>query len=548
MFHFLLRPFRFLQLLALLWLAALPLGATPAVPAASLDQKIDAWFGEITAPFVKAIFFKVEIAGYEVLAVVFWLAAAGVMITLAFRFINVRALGLAWRTVKGTYSLKDDPGQVTHFQALSAAVSGTVGLGNIAGVAIGIQNGGPGVAFWLFLSGFLGMSTKFAECTLGVKYREFDAAGNVHGGPMYYLRKGFAEKGFGSAGAVLAFLFALLCVFASFGGGNVFQVNQVTAQLVNITGGQESFFANHQWVFGLIMATMTALVILGGIRGIARVTDKLVPLMCVTYVLSCLIVLIANASDILPAIQMIIHDAFRPRAAVTGGILAAFIWGMRRATFSNEAGIGSAPIAHSAAKTRRPASEGVVALLEPFLDTVVICTMTALVLCVTMRFQSPTGAEYVIHQHPFTLGQVSGDTTKFGIQMTSLAFETVHSTFKYILFVCVFLFAFSTLITWSYYGLQAWQYLFGKHPVAAWAYKLIFCLVIIAGASASMNNATDFSDASLFAMSIPNLIGVYFLLPVVKQEYERFVQFAKRVDSGHSVEEADRSERNAYEI
>lgn len=514
----------------------------------SLDQQIDAWFGKITGPFVESIFFQVEIGGFKVLAVVFWLAAAGIIITIAFRFINIRAFGLALRTVKGKYSLKDDPGEVTHFQALSAAVSGTVGLGNIAGVAIGIQNGGPGVAFWLFLSGFLGMSTKFAECTLGVKYREFDASGNVHGGPMYYLRKGFAEKGFSKAGAILAFFFALMCVFASFGGGNVFQVNQVTSQLVNITGGKDSFFASHQWVFGLMMAFMTALVILGGIRGIARVTDKLVPVMCVTYVASCLIVLTFNANDILPALQMILHDAFQPRAAVTGGLLAAFIWGMRRATFSNEAGIGSAPIAHSAAKTRRPASEGVVALLEPFLDTVVICTMTALVICVTMHFHSPTGAEFSIHNQPFILGQVSGDSTKFGIQMTSLAFETVHSTFKYILFLCVFLFAFSTLITWSYYGLQAWQFIFGKHPVSAWTYKLIFCLVIIVGSSASMANATDFSDASLFAMSIPNLIGVYFLLPIVKQELNRFVQFAKRVDAGHSVEEADRAERNSYEI
>jgi AGCS family alanine or glycine:cation symporter len=538
----------FIHLFCCLLLTSSPGGAQTTQAPPSLDQQIDAWFGKITGPFVEAIFFQIELGGYKVLAVVFWLAAAGFVLTIAFRFINVRAFGLALRTVRGKYSLKDDPGEVSHFQALSAAVSGTVGLGNIAGVAIGIQNGGPGVAFWLFLSGFLGMSTKFAECTLGVKYREFDASGRVHGGPMYYLRKGFAEKGFAKAGAVLAVFFAVMCVFASFGGGNVFQVNQVTSQLVNITGGKDSFFANHQWVFGLIMALMTALVILGGIRGIARVTDKLVPLMCATYVVSCIIVLVVNAGDILPALQMILHDAFQPRAAVTGGILAAFIWGMRRATFSNEAGIGSAPIAHSAAKTRRPASEGVVALLEPFLDTVVICTMTALVLCVTMHFHTPTGGEFSIHNHPFVLGQVSGDSTKFGIQMTSLAFETVHSAFKYILFLCVFLFAFSTLITWSYYGLQAWQFLFGKRPVAAWTYKLIFCLVIIAGSSASMANATDFSDASLFAMSIPNLIGVYFLLPVVKQELERFVQFTKRVDAGHSVEEADRAERNAYEI
>jgi len=476
--------------------------------------------------------------------VIFWLAAAGVIITLVFKFINIRAFGLAMRTVRGKYSLASDPGSVTHFQALSAAVSGTVGLGNIAGVAIGIHSGGPGVAFWLFLSGFLGMSTKFAECTLGVKYRIFDTEGNVHGGPMYYLRRGLHERGMKSLGMVLAFFFAIFCVFASFGGGNIFQVNQVTSQLINITGGEDSFFFENQWVFGLIMALMTALVIIGGIKGIAKVTDKLVPLMCITYVISCLLVLVVNASHILPALQMIITEAFNPRAAITGGLVAAFIWGMRRATFSNEAGIGSAPIAHAAAKTRRPASEGVVALLEPFLDTVVICTMTALVLCVTMNFDGDS-ANYVINGHSYVLG-TSGTGFKEGIAMTSAAFETIHTSFKYVLFLCVFLFAFSTLITWSYYGLQAWQYLFGKKPITAWIYKVIFCLIIIVGSAASMANATDFSDASLFAMSIPNLIGVYLLLPVVRSELSRFVAFSKRVDAGATVEEADAVDRENH--
>lgn len=530
------------------WLLSCPmLQAAPEAAAPTLDQKIDAWFGMVTKPFVDTIFMKVKIGDFEAFAVIFWLAAAGVILTFAFKFINIRAFGLALRTVRGKYSQPGDPGEVTHFQALSAAVSGTVGLGNIAGVAIGIQNGGPGVAFWLFLSGFIGMSTKFAECTLGVKYREFDAAGRVHGGAMYYLRKGFAERGLKPVGMVLAGFFAVMCVFASFGGGNIFQVNQVTSQLINITGGEQSFFFDKQWVFGTIMAFMTALVIIGGIKGIAKVTDKLVPLMCATYVISCLVVLLVNANEIVPALGRIITEAFQPRAAITGGLLSAFIWGMRRATFSNEAGIGSAPIAHAAAKTRRPASEGVVALLEPFLDTVVICTMTALVLCVTMQFDGAS-ANFTIKDHPFVLGQVAGDGTKFGIQMTSLAFETVHSGFKYILFACVFLFAFSTLITWSYYGMQAWQYLFGKRELTAWAYKVIFCLIIIVGSSASMANATDFSDASLFGMSIPNLIGVYFLLPVVRNELARFVAFTKRVDAGELIEDADRMERNEWEI
>lgn len=508
----------------------------------SLDEKIDGWFGNVTKPFVDTIFTSVKIGNFDALLVVFWLAIAGLILTVTFKFINIRAFGLAMRTVRGKYSLPSDPGEVTHFQALSAAVSGTVGLGNIAGVAIGIHSGGPGVAFWLFLSGFLGMSTKFAECTLGVKYRIFDTEGRVHGGPMYYLRRGLSDRGLRPIGMVLAFFFAVFCVFASFGGGNVFQVNQVTSQLINITGGHESFFFDKQWVFGLIMAFMTALVILGGIKGIAKVTDKLVPLMCGIYVVSCLMVLITNASHILPALNMIINEAFHPRAAITGGLLAAFIWGMRRATFSNEAGIGSSPIAHAASKTRRPASEGVVALLEPFLDTVIICTMTALVLCVTMNFDGNTG-NYSINGHPYQLGGI-GTGTKEGIAMTSAAFETIHGSFKYILFFCVFAFAFSTLITWSYYGLQAWQYLFGKTPLVAWIYKVIFCLIIIIGSAASMTNATDFSDASLFAMSIPNLIGVYLLLPVVRSELARFVTFSKKVDSGLTVEQADAAEKH----
>jgi AGCS family alanine or glycine:cation symporter len=263
--------------------------------------------------------------------------------------------------------------------------------------------------------------------------------------------------------------------------------------------------------------------------------------MCITYIVSCILVLVVNASHIFPALQMIITEAFHPRAAITGGLVAAFVWGMRRATFSNEAGIGSAPIAHAAAKTRRPASEGVVALLEPFLDTVVICTMTALVLCVTMNFEG-SSANYSINGHSYVLS-AAGTGFKEGIAMTSAAFETIHSSFKYILFFCVFLFAFSTLITWSYYGLQAWQYLFGKKAITAWVYKVIFCLIIIVGSSASMANATDFSDASLFAMSIPNLIGVYLLLPIVRSELARFVSFAKRVDAGATVEEADAADR-----
>ncbi len=513
--------------------------------APSLDQRIDELFGWATGWFVNGVFTDIPINGYPVKAVVIWLALAGVVATLFFKFINIRGFGLALRTVRGHYSHIDDPGEISHFQALSAAVSGTVGLGNIAGVAVGIMIGGPGVAFWLFLAGFLGMATKFAECTLGVKYREFAADGRIHGGAMYYLKKGFAERGLAPLGAVLAVMFAVFCVFASFGGGNVFQVNQTTSQFLNITGGSESFFADKQWLFGTLLAVITGLVIIGGIQGIAKVTARLVPAMCLIYLISAFIVLAANAGHIPAALAMIVTEAFQPRAAVTGGLLAAFVWGMRRATFSNEAGIGSAPIAHAAVRTRMPASEGLVALLEPFLDTVIVCTVTSLVLVTTMVFQGDSG-EFTINGQAFLLGDTSRASTSFGIGMTSLAFQTVHEGFKYVLFVCILLFAFSTLITWSYYGLQAWQYLFGRNRIVALVYKFIFCVVIIIGSSASMEKVVDFSDASLFAMSIPNLIGVYLLLPVIRRELNKFEDFTRRVDGGKSIQQAAKEIESQY--
>lgn len=532
-------------LTSVLLATTVPAAAEASAEAQGLDQKIDAWFGHATGWFVDGIFTDIPVNGYPVKAVVVWLALAGVILTLFFKFVNLSAFGLAIRTVRGRYSHVDDPGEISHFQALSAAISGTVGLGNIAGVAIGIMIGGPGVAFWLFLSGFLGMATKFAECTLGVKYREFDGSGRIHGGAMYYLKKGFAERGLAPLGAFLAGLFAVFCVLASFGGGNVFQINQTTAQLLNITGGENSFFAGRQWVFGLLIAAVTGLVIIGGITGIAKVTARLVPAMCVIYIISAIIVLASNIGHIPAAVSMIVTEAFNPRAAVTGGLLAAFVWGMRRATFSNEAGIGSSPIAHAAVKTRMPASEGVCALLEPFVDTVIVCTMTSLVLVTSMYFTGD-GGEFLINGKTFQLGDASRASTSFGISMTSEAFQTVHEGFKYILFVCVLLFAFSTLISWSYYGLQAWQYLFGRKKTAALVYKTIFCAVIVAGSAASMDKAVDFSDASLFAMSIPNLIGVYFLLPVIRRELEKYTDYARRVDSGKSIRKAQQEIEAEY--
>lgn len=453
----------------------------------------------------------------EVPFVLLWLAGAAFFLTIFFKFINVRGFALALKTVKGKYSKSDDPGEITHFQALTAAVSGTVGLGNIAGVAIAISMGGPGAAFWMVVMGLCGMSSKFAECTLGVKYRQIDKNGKVHGGAMRYLTRGFAARGMGPLGKTLAVFFGVCCIGASFGGGNMYQINQATSQLVNVTGGAESFFADKQWLFGLAVAVLVGAAIIGGITRIGKITSRLVPAMTVLYIIGCIIVLGSHFDKILPTFGLIFSSAFSGEA-LAGGFVGTLLQGIRRAAFSNEAGIGSAPIAHAAVKTRYAASEGLVALLEPFVDTVIICTMTALVVLVTGDY---------MHR---------GDD---GITITSDSFASVVPWFSYVLSVAVILFALSTLISWSYYGLQAWKFLFGKSNASDMSFKVIFCFVIILGAAMSPGKVIDFSDAMLFSMSFANLLGVYVLLPVIKRELKKFVLFTKRVDAGETIEMAD---------
>lgn len=491
----------------------------------TIDQRIDEICKPATEFFNKVIFFPIYTSPekdadgkpvWKVPFILIWLGGAALLLTFYFRFVNFRSFGLALRTVRGLYSKGDEPGEITHFQALASAVSGTVGLGNIAGVAIAINKGGPGAAFWMIALGLLGMTSKFAECTLGVKYRKIDAEGRVHGGPMMYLMRGLSDRGFKPLGMVLAFLFAILCIAGSFGGGNMFQINQAASQFVNITGGSGSFMDENRWIFGFVIAVVVGLVIIGGITRIAVVTSRLVPFMTAIYVLGCLIVFFQHWDRILPTFQLIFSSAFSTEA-VTGGVLGVMLIGIQRAAFSNEAGIGSAPIAHSAAKTNFPASEGVVSLLEPFLDTVVICTMTALVVICT--------GDYL-------------DTGKDGITMTSESFGSVIPWFTYILSAAVILFALSTLITWSYYGLQAWKFLFGKSRLVDVIYKVLFCVIIVIGAAMAPGNVIDFSDAALLGMCFPNLIGVFILLPVVRAELKRYQAFAKRVDAGESISQA----------
>ena len=469
----------------------------------------------------RVVFFPAGTAftDYPVLAtpwVLYLLVGSGIFFTLYFGFINITGFPVALRTIRGKYSSLSDPGEISHFQALTAAVSGTVGLGNIAGVAIAVSLGGPGATFWMVVCGIIGMTTKFCEVTLGVRYRDIGADGKIYGGSMYTLRKGFAERGWPTWGKVLAVVFAISCLGGAFGAGCMFQVNQAFTQLVGVTGGPASFWFGKGWMFGVIMAVLTALVIIGGIKSIASVTSKLVPFMCIFYVLTCIYVLFAHIGAVPAAIGTIIGEAFSDKA-IYGGFFGVLISGVRRAAFSNEAGFGSAPIAHSAVRTRRPASEGYVALLEPFIDTVIICTMTALVIVVTQE-------------------RVSADqaSTAGGIAVTSRAFGSVISWFPYMLFVAVILFAFSTMVSWSYYGQQAWAYIFGRKTSLDLTYKLIFCLCVVFGAAATLDNVLRLSDALIFTMCFPNFVALYALLPKVKEEIASFRTFRHAIDRGET--------------
>lgn len=471
----------------------------PGQAHASLDEAINNAIAPISDAVASTIFYSVPVAGTQFPLIVGWLVLAAAVFTVYFGFIQFRAFGHAIALVRGDYSDPKDAGEVSHFQALTTALSGTVGLGNIAGVAVAISIGGPGATFWMILAGLLGMASKFTECTLGVKYRRELPDGTISGGPMYYLSRGLAEKDKPRLGRFLAIFFSICCVGGALGGGNMFQANQAFQQAVNVTGGPASPLAGLGWVFGLVMAAIVGVVIIGGIKSIARVTAKIVPFMAILYVGTALIVILMNLGQIGWAFGQIIGGAFSPEG-VAGGAIGALIQGFRRAAFSNEAGIGSAAIAHAAVRTKHPASEGMVALLEPFIDTVVICTMTALVIIFT--------------------GVLSQDLT--GVELTSAAFGSEFALFPYALALAVQLFAFSTMLSWSYYGLKAWTYMFGEGRARETAFKLIFCVFVVIGASMNLGPVINFSDSMIFAMALANVVGLYILMPVVKQEVEQY--------------------------
>ena len=491
----------------LIYAAAVLLLTAATAHAAGFDETINT----ATAPIAKVIgnivFFKIPVFGAQLPLVVLWLVAGAVFFTFYLGFINIRGFKHAIELVRGDYANPNDAGEVSHFQALATAVSGTVGIGNIGGVAVAVTVGGPGATFWLIMAGFLGMSTKLVECTLGVKYRNENPDGSVSGGPMYYLRKGFSERGMEGFGKFIGAFYAIGIFIGALGIGNMFQSNQAYVQLNHVAGGGLDGLG---WLVGLILAGVVFLVIVGGIKSIARVTEKIVPFMAVFYCVFALIVIFMNYDALPQAIANIFTGAMTGEG-VAGGALGALIIGFQRAVFSNEAGIGSASIAHSAVRTKEPATEGIVSLLEPFIDTIIICTITALVI----------GTSAVAD--PGFAGQAKG------IAMTSAAFERQFSWFPIPLAFTAILFAFSTMISWSYYGLKGWTYLFGESPKGQTVYKLIFCAFVALGSIVQLGPILDISDALVFLICVPNILGLYFLAPIVKREMESY--FA-RIKSG----------------
>ncbi len=472
--------------------------------AAGIDETINSAMQPITAAVAGFIFFEVSVFGTQLPLIIVWLIGASVFFTFYFKFLNLRGFKHAFHLLRGDYSKPGISGELTHFQALATAVSGTVGIGNIGSVAIAITVGGPGATFWLMMAGFLGMSTKFAECVVGVKYRKINPDGSISGGPMYYLEHGLKERNLAWLGKPLGYFYALSIVIGCLGIGNMFQSNQAFEQFVFVTGGSEnSYFTDKGWLFGGLLATIVGVVIIGGIKSIARVTSKLVPFMAVTYIIGALLIIFLNADRIPWAASAIVTQAFDP-SAISGGMLGVMIIGFQRAAFSNEAGIGSAAIAHSAVRTGEPVTEGFVGLLEPFIDTVVICTLTALVILTTVYEPDMVG------------------NGMQGVELTSQAFGSTVSWTPVPLSFIAILFAFSTILSWSYYGMKGWTYLVGESKKAELAFKAVFCFFVALGCMIQLDAVLEFSDALVFVIALPNIIGLYILAPIIKAELKSY--------------------------
>lgn len=488
---------------------------------ALIEQKVDEAFGKFNGYLTMVIFYKVPVTKTQfdqllaqdkdrkgVPLAVLWLVIGATYFTFRMNFINIRAFRHAVRLVLGKYDNDEDEGEVTHFQALTAALSATVGLGNIAGVAVAISTGGPGAMFWMMLAGLLGMTSKFAECTLAQIYRRINPDGRVMGGPMCYLSQGLKDHFPGNGamkglGGILSILFAVMCIGGSLAGGNAFQVKLSLGAVAQTIPA----LSNYSWIYGLLMAFFVGIVIIGGIRSIARTTEKIVPFMCGIYVLAGMAIIILNIQKVPASFVAIVDGAFNPDA-LYGGIIGVLIIGFQRAAFSNEAGVGSAAIAHSAAKTEFPVREGIVASLGPFIDTIVICTMTALVMIITGAYNDPQYADLIAANE--------------GAALTSEAMDSQIPYFKYVLSVSVILFAYSTMISWSYYGERCWAFLFGDSQKVSMAYRILFLVFVVLGSIVSATNVLDFGDLMILGMAFPNILGVLLLSNRVKKELDSY--------------------------
>jgi len=458
--------------------------------ARAAENGADAFFATVNGYMATVLFYDVMPGEGNMPFVVAWLIIGAVYLTFRFGFINLRMMGHAFQILRGKYHAPDAKGEVTSFQALTTALSATVGLGNIAGVAIAIMIGGPGATFWMIVAGFFGMTTKFTEVTLAQMYREFRPDGHVMGGAMEYLSKGFKEKGMAGLGKVLAILFALLTVGGALGAGNMFQVSQAMGAVKE----QVPFFDGNEWIFGLIMAFAVGIVIIGGIKRIAHAAEAIVPTMVFIYLSACIWIIFSHASEVPTMLALIVSEAFNP-TAVAGGMVGVIVQGFKRAAFSSEAGIGSAAIAHSAASVKYPVRQGFVALYEPFIDTVIICTMTALVIVITGVWNAPEHAALV--------------EARAGAALTSVAFGSVIAWFPLILSISVVLFAYSTMISWSYYGERSWTYVFGERY--SMVFRIVFVAFVVVASITSAGNILDFSDLLILSMAFPNIIALYLL-------------------------------------
>ena len=457
-------------------------------------NQINEFFGIFVEFLAPILFFQIN--GFPLIVLV--LLIGGFVFTIYFKFINVRGFKHSIDIIKGKYDNPDDTGQISHFQALTSALSATIGLGNIAGIAVAVSLGGPGAVFWMVFIAFFSMSAKFVSSTLGQLYRKVNEDGSVSGGPMYYLNYGLKDRGYSKLGKILGAMYAVFIIGGAFGGGNMFQANQSYELFGKLIGLPN-------YLYGIILAIIVGSVIIGGIKRIGQTTEKIVPFMVILYVTASLFVILTNFEKIPSVINSIFSQAFSPDATY-GGFIGALVTGIKRGVFSNEGGVGSASIAHSAAKTDEPVREGIVAMIGPFIDTIVVCFMTACVILITKDINP--------------LYQVGGGIN--GAELTSAAFGSAISWFPYILSIVVFLFSFSTMISWYYYGDKGWKYLFGGSSIKI--YQGIYLGCVVLGSVASLGNVIDFSDMMILSCGFPNIIGCLFLLPILKIKLNEYWQ------------------------